>query len=155
MSVIESLMKTQLIGAAVGETVASVTNRMVENEIGALLVRDGDQLKGIFSERDLLQRVVGEGRDPAATNVEDVMTAKVATVEASAPLKQVLEVFRTERIRHVPITENGVPVGILSTRDFLTFLVEGLERYIEEVSYNDNIAEGSDPYDHIGGSYGR
>jgi len=155
MSIIESLMKTKLIEATVGESVASVAGRMAENEIGALLVRDGDQLKGIFSERDLLQRVVGAGRDPAATNVEDVMTVEVATVEASAPLKQVLEVFRKERIRHVPITVDGVPVGILSTRDFLTFLVEGLERYIEEVSYNSDIAEGSDPYDHIGGAYGR
>ncbi len=155
MSVIESLMKTELIDASVGETVASVANRMAENQVGALLVRDGDKLSGIFSERDLLRRVVGEGRDPFATNIEDVMTTEIATVEVSAPVKQVLEVFRKERVRHVPITSGGKPVGILSTRDFLNFLVEGLERYIEEVGYNTDIAEGTDPYDHIGGSYGR
>ncbi len=155
MSVIESLMKTELIYASVGETVASVANRMAENKVGSLLVRDGDQLKGIFSERDILQRVVGAGRDPQATAIEDVMTTEVATVDAAAPVKDVLEVFRKERIRHVPITNNGKPVGILSTRDFLSFLVDGLERYIEEVSYNTEISEGGDPYDHIGGSYGR
>ncbi len=155
MSVIESLMKTELIDATVGETVASVASRMAENQVGALLVRDGDKLSGIFSERDLLRRVVGEGRDPFATNIEDVMTTEIATVELSAPVKQVLEVFRKERVRHVPITSGGKAVGILSTRDFLNFLVEGLERYIEEVGYNTEISEGTDPYDHIGGSYGR
>ncbi len=155
MSVIQSLMKTELIDAAVGETVASVANRMAQNKVGALLVRDGDKLTGIFSERDLLERVVGEGRDPFAVKIEEVMTSNVVTVDLSAPVKEVLEMFRKERIRHVPIVENGKPVGILSTRDFLSFLVDGLERYIEEVTYSADISEGTDPYDHIGGSYGR
>lgn len=155
MSAIASLMKTELIDAAAGDTVASVANRMAENGIGALLVREGDRLGGIFSERDLLKRVVGEGRDPYATNVEDVMTRDITTVDVAAPVKDVLEIFRKEHIRHVPITKDGKPVGILSVRDFLTFLVAGLERYIEDAVYNAEIAEGTDPYDHIGGSYGR
>ena len=155
MSVIESLMETELINANVGETVAGVANRMAENKIGSLLVRKGDQLEGIFSERDLLQRVVGAGRDPQTTNIEEVMTSPVVSVEVTAPVKEVLEVFRRERVRHVPITRDGKPVGILSTRDFLSFLVEGLERYIEEANYSAEISEGTDPYDHIGGSYGR
>lgn len=54
-----------------------------------------------------------------------------------------------------PVTENGKAVGILSTRDFLAFLVEGLERYIDERKYSQEIAEGADPYDHLGGAYGK
>jgi CBS domain-containing protein len=155
MNAIESLMKTELIDAEVGETVAGVANRMAENQVGVLLVRDGDTLRGVFSERDLLKRVVGEGRDPYATNVETVMTTDIVTADVTTPIKEVLQIFREHRIRHIPVVRDGKPVGILSTRDFLGFLVEGLERFIEEAMYSEEILEGSDPYDHIGGSYGR
>jgi CBS domain-containing protein len=79
----------------------------------------------------------------------------VVTIDIDAPFKAVLQVFRERRFRHLPVVEAGKPVGILSTRDFLAYLVEGLERYIDEVKYKHNLAEGIDPYDHIGGSYGR
>jgi len=155
MSAIESLMETDLVDANIGETVASVANRMAENKVGALLVRDGDTLCGIFSERDLVQRVVGEGRDPYATNIEEVMTADVASADVASSVKDVLEIFRDRGIRHLPITRDGKPAGILSTRDFLSYLVDGLEKFISEAKYNEAIEEGADPYDHIGGSYGR
>lgn len=155
MNAIETLMKTDLIDAEVGETVAGVANRMAENQVGVLLVRQGDTLRGVFSERDLLKRVVGEGRDPYVTNVETVMTSGVVTAEVDTPIKEVLRIFRELHIRHIPILRGGKPVGILSSRDFLGFLVEGLERFIQESAYRREIGEGSDPYDHIGGSYGR
>jgi CBS domain-containing protein len=93
--------------------------------------------------------------DPKAIKVGDVATTDVVSVDVAQPLKQVLAIFRRKRFRHLPVTRDGKPVGILSTRDFLDYLVEGLERYIERSRYDRDIAEGSDPYDHFGGSYGR
>jgi len=58
-------------------------------------------------------------------------------------------------VRHLPVTENGKPVGILSSRDFLAYVAQGLERVIDELGYEQALREGEDPYDHIGGSYGK
>jgi len=153
MAKIRELMVTEIIAATSDENVAEAARRMTTNKIGALLVVDQGVLCGLLSERDVLTRVVGEGREPRATRVGDVATR--VTIDINAPLKSVLQLFREKRFRHLPVIDSGKPVGILSTRDFLAYLVEGLERYIDEAKYAHNLAEGIDPYDHIGGSYGR
>jgi CBS domain-containing protein len=155
MAKIRELMVTEMITATSDETVAEAARRMSTNKIGALMVVDQGVLRGLLSERDVLTRVVGDGREPRATRVGDVATRDVVTIDINAPLKSVLQLFREKRFRHLPVVDAGKPVGILSTRDFLEYLVEGLERYIDEVKYAHNLAEGIDPYDHIGGSYGR
>jgi len=155
MARIDSLMVAEMVTAEPGEAVAEVVRRMRENGIGAVLLLEGVRLAGLFSERDLVNRVVAEGRDPERTRVGDVATREVVTVEADAPLRQVLRLFREKKFRHLPVVREGRPVGILSIRDFLDYLVEGLERYIDDLRYKHDLAEGIDPYDHIGGSYGR
>jgi CBS domain-containing protein len=155
MSVIETLMATDMVTAAAGDSVAEAARRMQRNRVGAVLVVADGVPKGLFSERDLLTRVVAEGRDPAATRVGDVATADVISIEADAPVRAVLDAFRQHRFRHLPVTRAGKAVGILSTRDFLAVVVEGLEGFVEKSRYDQTLAAGGDPYDHIGGSYGR
>lgn len=155
MAKIEALMVTDMVTATPRETVAAVARRMNSNNIGAVLIVEGGALRGLFSERDLLRRVVGENRDPERTAVGDVATTALVTVDASAPLKAVLEVFREKRFRHLPVLRDGKPVGIVSTRDFHEYLVDGLERYIDDLKYAHDLDRGLDPYDHLGGSYGR
>jgi CBS domain-containing protein len=154
MTGIETLMVTEMITAAPSDTVAQTVARMSQNRIGAVLVTEGGQLIGLFSERDLMNRVVAEKKDPANVKVGDVATKNVVTIDVGQPLKKVLEVFREGKFRHLPVIKDGKPAGILSTRDFLEFLVGGFERYVEEVLYRKELAEGTDPYDHLGGSYG-
>jgi len=155
MTTIETLMATDLVEAAPQETVADVTARMAKNKVGAVLVNDGEQMVGLFSERDLAGRVIAAGLDPRKTAVVDVATRDIVSIEASKPLRDVLALFREKRFRHLPVTREGKFVGILSTRDFLAHLVDGLEGFIENQKYASDVAEGVDPYDHIGGSYGR
>ncbi len=155
MAGIEALMVTEMVTAAPDEMVAEVARRMSRNRVGAVLVVEDNALRGLFSERDLLTRVVQENRDPQATRVGDVATRAVHTVDVGAPLKEVLNVFRQKKFRHLPVVRGTTPVGILSTRDFLEYLVEGLEHYIDQLKYKRELAEGIDPYDHVGGSYGR
>jgi CBS domain-containing protein len=155
MSTIETLMTTEMISAAPDESVLAVTDRMARNRIGAVLVLDGARLSGIFSERDLLTRVIGEHRDLSTTRVGEVATRDVVTIDADQPVRSVVETFRGCRFRHLPVVRGGRAVGILSTRDFLAFVVDGLEGYVEKARYNQELASGTDPYDHIGGSYGR
>lgn len=155
MSTIETLMATEMISAAPDESVFVIADRMARNRIGAVLVLDGARLAGIFSERDLLTRVIGQGRDLRSTRVGEVATRDVVTIDAEQPVRTVVEVFRTHRFRHLPVVRAGRAVGILSTRDFLAFVVDGLEDYVEKARYDQQLAAGTDPYDHIGGAYGR
>ncbi|HVO28098.1 MAG TPA: CBS domain-containing protein [Candidatus Margulisiibacteriota bacterium] len=155
MAGIDALMVTEMVTAAPDEMVAEVARRMSRNRVGAVLVVEGNVLHGLFSERDLLTRVVQENRDPQATRVGDVATRTLHTIDVGAPLKEVLDVFRQKKFRHLPVVRGGTPVGILSTRDFLEYLVDGLEHYIDQLKYKRELAEGIDPYDHVGGSYGK
>jgi CBS domain-containing protein len=155
MSLIESLMKTELVTAAADETVAHAAWSMARNGVGALLILEDGGLVGVLSERDVLARVVAEGLDPASTRVAEVATSDVASVDVGTSVRECAELLRAKGIRHLPVTRGGKPVGILSTRDFLAHLAEGLERIIERSRYEQALGEGEDPYDHLGGSYGR
>jgi len=154
MAVIDTLMKTELVTAAADETVAHAAYAMARNGVGAVLVLEGEKLAGLLSERDVLTRVVAEGRDPAATTVAEVATAKLVCVDVGASVRECAEILRDREIRHLPVLHNGKPAGILSTRDFLAYVARGLERLVEQSRYEQKLAEGDDPYDHLGGSYG-
>lgn len=155
MASIEQLMHTDIVTAAPDEAISDVVLRMSRNDVGAVLVVADGVLRGIFTERDLLTRVVSESRDPRRTRALQVATANPTAIDLDWPIKKVLETFRQKRFRHLPVVSKGKPVGILSTRDFLGALVEGFERYVDEMKYKLELSEGVDPYDHIGGSYGR
>jgi CBS domain-containing protein len=155
MANIESLMVTEMVTAHPDETVAEVARRMSANKIGAVLVVEDGVLCGLFSERDLLTRVVADMRNPQTTRVGQVATKDVVSIGPQTHVKTVLEIFREKKVRHLPVVDQNKPVGILSTRDFLEYLVGGLESYIDDLRYKRELSEGIDPYDHIGGSYGR
>lgn len=155
MLTIESYMKKPLVTAEPGETVKAVARRMAEAGVGAVLLLDDGSLAGLFSERDLLRRVVAEGRDPAATRVGEVATSEVATVGAGTALRACAEELKARGVRHLPVVESGRPIGIVSARDFFEAVAGELEHLIERVRYDEQLREGIDPYDHLGGSYGR
>jgi CBS domain-containing protein len=155
MAVIRDIMIKNPITLSPDDTVLEAARQMRESAVGAVLVVDNGRLAGLFSERDLLRSVVAPQRDPSATRLGNVCTKEVVAIEANQTLKGVLAIFRAGKFRHLPVVENGKPVGILSTRDFLDYLVVGLDRYIEDLRYRHELTEGVDPYDHLGGSYGR
>ena len=151
---IESLMKTELVTAAADETVAHAAWSMARNGVGAVLVLEGGELVGVLSERDVVERVVAEGREPTTTRVAEVATSDVVTVDVRSSVRECAEKIQNKGIRHLPVLRDGRPVGILSVRDFWGYVVEGLERLVERGVYQKALDEGQDPYDHLGGSYG-
>ncbi|MHC4909272.1 MAG: CBS domain-containing protein [Planctomycetota bacterium] len=90
---------------------------MTDCHIGSVVVVDDDGLVGIFTERDLMRRVVVEGRDAQATSLEEVMTAQVAVATCDTSLDEVRNVMRSKRIRHLPVVEDGRAVGMVSLGD--------------------------------------
>jgi CBS domain-containing protein len=99
-------------------TVRDAARRMHDREVGAVLITNGGRLEGIFTERDLLMRVVAPGRDPEITLLKDVMTKKPDTVEADSPATVALSRMTERGYRHLPVVKDGQLFGIVSRRDF-------------------------------------
>jgi CBS domain-containing protein len=115
-----------------GETVAGVARQMADFHVGAILVMDRGQLRGVFSERDLMLRVVIQRLDPETTPVSSVMSTQLATVEESASPEAAMEAMHEHGCRHLPVTRTGQVVGFLSMRDLMDFQ---LARQTEELHH--------------------
>lgn len=101
------------------QTVLAAARTMNENRIGALIVTRGEKVIGIFTERDILCRVVAAQREPARTLVKEVMSSPVACCTPETTRDECRAVMRSKRIRHLPVVQDGVLVGIVSIGDVL------------------------------------
>jgi len=100
-------------------TVREAAERMHQRHIGALVVLSGGQVVGIFTERDLLNRVVAKGLDPDGTGIGEVMTDRVAFCTSDTPLSVCRTAMTQNRIRHLPVMEDGRLSGMISSGDIL------------------------------------
>jgi len=102
-------------------TVLDAARMMNERGIGCVLVTEGGAPVGIFTERDVLRRVVAEQRDPATAVLRDVMTSDVITCSPETSLDQCAAVMTARRIRHLPVVDGEGLCGVVSSRDVLAF----------------------------------
>jgi CBS domain-containing protein len=114
------------------DSVMSAVGRLVENNIGAAPVLEAGRLAGIFSERDLMTRIVAAGKDPLTLKVDEVMTRDLVVARAQESVHDCLARMRSANIRHLPVVEADQLIGFLSLRDLL--LVEITEK-TEEIEY--------------------
>lgn len=98
-------------------SVLDAIHKMNHAGIGALVVMQNEQMVGMFTERDVLRRVVGEERNPAQTVVAEVMTSTVICVEPDTDLDEVSEIMKQRRIRHLPVCKAGKLLGMISIGD--------------------------------------
>ncbi len=119
MRIYELIKNQDTYQADMGQTVLDTVRGMVERNIGAVLVVQNGNLVGIFSERDLMTRVVAEGFDPRSTCLAEVMTEDPLTVSTNEELETCLALMRRHGFRHLPVCHEGQLVGIVSLRDIL------------------------------------
>lgn len=101
-----------------GTSVLDAVHRMNEHSVGALIVNDVGRMIGIFTERDVLRRVVGKQLDPATVSVGEVMTGRVICCTPATSIDEAREVMRSRRIRHLPVLDSeGEVVGLISIGD--------------------------------------
>ena len=100
-------------------TVLAAAKVMNQRRIGAVVVTDGERVVGIFTERDILNRIVATGADPATTSVETVMTSPMACCRRATRLTECKTVMSSKRIRHLPVVEDGTLYGMISSGDIL------------------------------------
>jgi CBS domain-containing protein len=116
-------------------SVSQAVKAMVDNGVGAVAVVEGGVLRGIFSERDVIKKVVYTGGAPEQTSVADVMTTEVESIAADTPAPEALQLMVDGHFRHLPIVDSeGKVLGILSIRNFLQNRVEELEDSINSIT---------------------
>jgi len=126
------------IMAGAETSVAAAARIMKEHRVGAILVTREGRLAGIFTERDALFRVIGEGRDPAATRVAEVMTPNPRSLAPDRPFGHALHLMHEGGFRHVPVVEDGRPLGVVSARDALG---SELRQFIADLETRNHIGE--------------
>jgi len=110
---------------------------MNRQRIGSVVVKRGDSVRGIFTERDVLMRVVSAGRDPKSTLVREVMTESYQWLSPETSVEDAMQMITDKRVRHLPVLDEGRLVGLISIGDVTRWLLkvnemeaENLRRYV-------------------------
>lgn len=136
----EIVQDRELFRVEESDTVARVAQRMADLDVGAVVVMNGQALRGVFSERDLMKRVVLERRDLETTPVRAVMSTEVVTIEDSASIEEAMEAMHQRNCRHLPVTREGRVVAFLSMRDVMNY---ELARKTDELHHMHDYIQGS------------
>ena len=123
--------KKKVIKTSPETTVRVAARLMQKKHVGAMLVVEGERLVGIFTERDALFRVLARGLDPETTKLADVMTPRPLTIAPEDYFGRALLIMFDNGFRHLPVIENGVPVGLISSRSALD---PDLEEFVPEAN---------------------
>lgn len=114
-------------------TVREALELMAQKNIGALLVMDGPQLAGIFSERDYARKVVLQGKSSSDALVHDIMTAQVITVQAAQNIDECMQIMTDKHVRHLPILEGQNVIGLISIGDVVREMMAHQKTIIEQL----------------------
>lgn len=118
-------------------TVLEAVQKMNQHKVGAVLVMNSGKLAGIFTERDVMTRVIAANRDPRSTPIAEVMSANVLTVSPETTVQEVMDIFAEKRCRHLPVIQAEELVGLISIGDVSRWVAnahraeaESLRQYI-------------------------
>ena len=127
------VQRTKVATVIVDDTAYETAKLMAKNHIAAMVVTDeqGDII-GIVTERDMSQRVIAAGLDGKSTLVKDIMTANPDTLSPNDSAGDALELMQIRNYRHLPVTESGKCIAVVSIRDLYAWVKEALEKDIRE-----------------------
>lgn len=114
-------------------TVLEAAKLMNEHGTGSVLIHEAEQLVGIFTERDLMRRVVAMQKDPATTTLRDVMTTALVTCTPDATMDDCGTLMSERRIRHLPVVDGTAVVGMVTTGDLLAHELREKESVIQQL----------------------
>jgi CBS domain-containing protein len=123
-----------------GQTVAAVAARMAVLNVGAIPVIENRELRGVFSERDLLKRVVVAGRDPERTPIAEVMSTNLTIADEGTTSEEAMEMMHRCGCRHLPVMRGAEVVGFISMRDLM---LDELEHRAEEIRHMRNYIQSA------------
>ncbi|HEV2087019.1 MAG TPA: CBS domain-containing protein [Cryptosporangiaceae bacterium] len=121
---VRELMSADPVTVASHVPLVEAAQKMRDEDIGDVLVLDGDRLCGVVTDRDLVVRGLAEGREPTTTPVGEICTHEVVTVSPDDDAGRAVELMREHAVRRLPVTQDGAPVGIISIGDLAMELDE-------------------------------
>jgi CBS domain-containing protein len=130
-SVLKEKEKSKLVSVVPSTSVVDAVRVMNDENIGAVLVLDDQKLMGIFTERDVMVRVVGAKRDPATTLVSEVMTTDVRSVELTSRADIALQLMSDRHHRHLPVLENDQVRGLVSMGDLTRWVIRSQQEQFD------------------------
>ena len=122
-------------------TVMQAIDKMNTKHVGAVLVVDADDVCGIFTERDVLTKVVGAAKAPTDILVSEVMTRNILTVDSNVSIRQAMQIMTEKRFRHLPVVNDNSVLGMISIGDLINFIAKSQETQIRDLE--NYIAGGS------------
>ena len=127
MITVKDLLKNRGITTAIcvapTDTVYRALQIMAENNVGAVVISENDQILGIFTERDYCRKIILMGRSSLNTPIQEIMTKKMITVQPAQSLEECMELMTRYHIRHLPIEEEDKLVGLVSMRDVMESII--------------------------------
>jgi len=120
-----------IFGVPPETNVKTAAKKMDKKSVGALLVMKGDQLLGIFTERDVLNKVVAKGLNPADVEVRSIMTKKVIAIDPHRTVREAMQIVTEKKLRHFPVVKEGRLIGMLSGGDLTRSIVAAEENHID------------------------
>lgn len=123
-----------VVGAHPSAAVSEVAELMDQCRVGSVLAVASGDLCGIFTERDILHRIVVPGRDPQATRLSEVMTRDVRYAGLETPIDAAMRVMTIGRYRHLPVVEDHDVLGLVSIGDLVKWVARDLEQYVVDLS---------------------
>lgn len=120
---IESVMRSPPVTSLASDSVAAAAEKMVSNNIGAIIIMSGGVPAGVVTERDVVEKVVRARRDPAKTRVQEVMSSPLISIEVDRTVADALIMMRDRKIRRLAVTRKGTLVGVVTERRLLDSLV--------------------------------
>jgi CBS domain-containing protein len=115
------------------DTVYRALQLMAENNVGAVMICDGGQMLGIFTERDYCRKIILMGRSSLNTPIQEIMTKKPITVKPQNTPEECIELMTKYHIRHLPVEDNDKLVGVVSMRDVMEMLISSKQSRIEQL----------------------
>ena len=123
----------EIISITASASVLDAIKLMADRAVGSLLVMDGDELKGIVTERDYARKVIVKGRSSESTEVGEIMTADVVTATTDQTVPNCMGVMTDRRIRHLPVVDDGRVVGMISIGDLVQAIIADQQEEIEQL----------------------
>jgi len=124
---------TAIYSVSPSTSVLEALQVMMDKNISALLVMEGEVLMGIFTERDYARKIILQGKSSKETVIADVMTVHLETVCFNSTIDQCMQIMTNRHIRHLPILENGKVGGMISIGDLVKFVIEDQKQTIEQL----------------------
>lgn len=123
----------QIYSVTPSTTVYDALILMMEKNISALLVMEGDQLEGIFTERDYARKLVLKGKTSKETLIGEIMTSQLLTITPDDTIESCMEIMTEKKIRHLPVLEHQAVTGMISIGDLVKFIIEDQKKTIEHL----------------------